>query len=183
MIIEGAVAHYIDYYSVLLDSLQVQLDSEKVLLEKNIELLNNTPKTINQKEAMNEALNTDNSINIIVMGNIINPNYTELELDIINIKQSINYIENTMSKYRLFIGELEAKQSEVERYYKTGEFDEFNSNFIRATRSNLYLASQPVAPSRKTSPNNTLNVIVGILIGGVIAVLFAIIKDIWFTKK
>ena len=83
----------------MLDSLQVQLDSEKVLLEKNIELLNNTPKTINQKEAMNEALNTDNSINIIVMGNIINPNYTELELDIINIKQSINYIENTMSKY------------------------------------------------------------------------------------
>lgn len=183
MVAQGATTYFTNYYNVQLSSLQVQLESDMELLDKTIELLNNTPMTINQKEAMDEILSSDNTTDFIVVGNIINPNYTELELDIIEIKQSINTTENTMNQYRIYLDELEAKQSEIEEYYESGELSEINNKIVRITNSNIYLASEPVAPSAKTSPSNLRNVILGTLIGGVISVLIALIREFWFKKE
>lgn len=182
MVAEGATAYFSNYYTVLLNSLQVQLDTDRELLAKNQELLDTIPRMINQKEAMNDVISSDNTTNYIVMENIINPNYTELELDIIEIKQAINTSENTMDQYNLYLKELEAKQAEIAKYYETGEFAELNDYIVRITKSNIYLPSEPVAPSRKTSPSNLRNVIIGTLLGAVVSVLIALIKEFWFKK-
>ncbi|TAH64275.1 MAG: hypothetical protein EWM47_12975 [Anaerolineaceae bacterium] len=183
MVAEGATEYFLNYYSVQLKSLEVQLDTNKELLAKNIEILNNTPMTINQKKAIEEMLASDSTTNFIVMGNILNPNYTELELDIIEIKQEINSIENTMNQYNTFLKELRDKQSEIVQYYKSGEFTELKNKIIRITKSNIYLPSEPVAPRNKTSPSNARNVIIGTLLGGMVSVLIALVKEYWFKKE
>lgn len=182
MVAEGAVRYFSDYYGIQLNSLKDTLDSDKRLLEKNLELLDNTPMTINQREALDEIISSDNTRDFIVMGNIINPNYTELELDIIEIKQAINTTENTMNQYNTYLEELELKQAEIRSYYETGEFSELSDNIVRITKSNIYLPSEPIVPSNKTSPSNSRNVIIGALLGGIVAVLIALIREYWFAR-
>ena len=182
MVAEGAVRYFSDYYGIQLNSLKDTLDSDKRLLEKNLELLDNTPMTINQREALDEIISSDNTRDFIVMGNIINPNYTELELDIIEIKQAINTTENTMNQYNTYLEELELKQAEIRSYYETGELSELSDNIVRITKSNIYLPSEPIVPSNKTSPSNSRNVIIGALLGGIVAVLIALIREYWFAR-
>ncbi|NLO10648.1 MAG: hypothetical protein GX129_12400, partial [Clostridiales bacterium] len=169
MVAEGASTYFSNYYNVQINTLQDSLDSDKQLLEKSLELLDNTPKTINQREVMDEIISSDNTRDFIVMGNIINPNYTELELGIIEIKQAINSTENTINQYNQYLKELELKQAEIASYYETGEFAKLTDNIVRITKSNIYLPSEPVAPSSKTSPSNSRNVLIGVLLGGVVA--------------
>lgn len=183
MIAEGAVEYFSNYYTVQLRSLEVDLESNKELLAKNNELLSNTPKTIDQKEAMNEIIASDNTSEFIVLGNIINPNYIELELDIIEIKQTINSIENNIDLYKTYLEELDDKRAEIAEYYQTGEFKELKSQIVRITKSNIYLPSDPITPSRKTSPSNGRNVIIGTLLGGMVGVLIALIREYWFKKE
>lgn len=180
MVAEGTIRYFSDYYGIQLNSLKDSLDSDKRFLEMNLELLENTPKTINQREAIDEIIASDNARDFIVMGNIINPNYTELELDIIEIKQAINNTENTMNQYNTYLEELELKQAEITSYYETGELSSLSDNIVRITKSNIYLPSEPIAPSSKTSPSNSRNVIIGALLGGMLAVLIALVKEYWF---
>jgi len=44
--------------------------------------------------------------------------------------------------------------------------DEFKS----ITKTNIYLPSAPIAPSRKSSPSNLKNMIIGAVVGGMIGV-------------
>lgn len=183
MVAEGAIEYFINYYSVQIKSLQVELETNKELLEKNKALLEETPMTIKQKEVMDEILSSDKQSDYIIIGDIINPNYTELELDIIEIKQSINSLNNSVDLNNNYIKELEEKRSAISKYYETREYEGLNLEIVSATKSNIYLASEPVAPSNKTSPNNTRNIIIGALIGGMVAVLIALIREYWFKEK
>lgn len=183
MTAEGAVKYFTDYYSVQLSSLKVELETNKELLEKYNELLKDTPMTINQKEALDSIKSSGNTSDIIVLDNIINPNYTALELEIINLKQTINSIESNIDLYNTYLKELEAEKNEIAQYYNTGDIKESNPDFTRATTSNIYLVSEPVAPSRKTSPNNLRNILIGALLGVMVSILVALIKEFWFTKE
>lgn len=183
MVAEGATEYYSNYFNVQLRTLQVELETNQELLKKNEALLAETPLTINQKEAMKELEGSDNASSYVILENIINPNYTALELKIIEIKQTINSMENTMKTYEIYLEELDAKRSEIVKYYETGEFDELQPNIVSVTKTNVYLPSVPVAPSSKTSPSNSKNVIIGTLLGGMISVLVALIKEYWFKKK
>ena len=182
MVTESATQYFLSFYSVQLKSLQVELETNQALLEKNYALLVETPMTINQKEIMEEIDLSDNHSDYMIMGNIVNPNYTELELDIIDIKQTINTVQNSMDLYNGYITELEAKMTAITKYYETGNYEELECEIINITKSNIYLPSEPVAPSRKTSPRNLRNVIIGTLLGGMVAILIALIKEYWFKN-
>lgn len=183
MIAEGVVEHFRDYFDIQLGVLEVELESNKEFLEKNMALLAETPLTINQKEVLGEIIASDNSNDYIVMENIINPNYTALELDIISNKQELDSIENMIAKYNTYLDELDAKRLEIDKYYETGEFKELQNKIVRITKSNIYLPSEPVAPSNKTSPSTMKNIVIGGLLGAVVSVLIAFIKEFWFRQE
>lgn len=183
MVFKGVVEYYIDYYTVQISSLKVELETNKELLERYTELLKNIPMTTNRKEALDSIKSAGEGSNIIIMENVINPNYIVLELDIINIKQTINEIESNIDMYNSLLKELEAKKTKLDEYNNTGEFDEISDNIIRVSSSNVYLISKPVEPSRKTSPNNFRNILIGAILGGMTAVLIALIKEFWFKRE
>ena len=180
MINESAMEYFLGYFSVQEQSLQVELETNQVLLDKTYALTQATPMTISQKELMDALESYDDYSDYIIMDNIINPNYTQLELDIIEIKQTINTRENLSKLYNEYVRELEEKLSTIKKYSKTGDYQDFEGDIINITKGNIYLPSEPIAPSRKSSPSNLRYVIIGGLLGGMVAVLISLIKEYWF---
>ena len=182
-IVEGAIDNHFSRFNIALQSSEVSLISAKEILAKNEELLAATPQTINQKEAMQELQDSSNSSEFIILENIINPNYTKIERDILDSKQSINAIENSMRIHNEYLVELAELKSKLNSYIESDDYSSFSSDFVSATKTNLYLPSAPIEPSKKTSPSNSMNVIIGALLGGMVAVFVVLIREYWFKPS
>lgn len=176
---ERAISFYYNYFTVNIKSLEFDLMSVKEILAKNEALLAHTPQTINQKEALEEINSTD----FVVLENIINTNYTKLENDIITNKQSINSIENSIRMYNEYLKEIEIERKAIAKYYQTGRAEKLDTSIIGVVETSVYLPSPPVAPTEKTSPSNTMNVLIGGVLGGMFALMVVFIKDYWWIKK
>lgn len=183
MTIEGAIKYFTNDYEVRIRSAQVDLQSSQEILIKNEGLLSVTPQTINQKEAANEISSQGSVSNYIILENIINPNYTMIEADIIANKQSINTIENNIGIYNNYLTGLNNAREIVSNYYVSGDFTELNDTMTSVVKTSIYLPSEPIAPSSKTSPSNAMNIIIGGVLGGMVSVLIALIKEYWFSKE
>lgn len=183
LIIEGALDYHIDRINVSLQSSEVSLISTKEILTKNEALLAQTPQTINQKEAMQEIGDSSSTTDYIILENIINPNYTKIESDIIANKQSINSIENSMRINNEYMAELDELKSKVNSYKESGDYSKLDTDFVKVTKTNIYLPSDPIVPSSKTSPRNSMNVIIGALLGGMVAVFVVLIREYWFKPE
>ena len=181
--IEGALDYYINRFSVELESMEVSLRTQQEILAKNQVLLAETSQTIDQKGAIEEIEGSNNTTDYIILENIINPNYTKIEEDIIGNKQSINSIENSIRVYNDYLLELEDIKDKIATYYESGDHEALTYEVVSVTKTNVYLASEPIEPSRKTSPSNSRNVIIGALLGGMVAVLIALVKEYWFKPE
>ncbi|MHB8062779.1 MAG: Wzz/FepE/Etk N-terminal domain-containing protein [Ruminiclostridium sp.] len=179
MINERAISFYYDNFSVDLKSKEVLLKSTKEILKKNQEILADTPQTIDQKAAMSQLPNTQD---YVVLENIINPNYTEVEKNIIENKQLINTTEDTMRVDNENLKELDKEKIAVEKYYATGKTTKLQSSLVGVVETSIYLPSPPVEPSRKTSPSNTKNAAIGLVLGGMLGVMIALIREYWLKK-
>jgi capsular polysaccharide biosynthesis protein len=180
-IAKGITDYYYKQYTINLKTLDVSLKSTQEILNKNEELLKQTPQTINQKEAMN-AIPSDTN-DYIVLENVINPNYTELESDIVDNKQSLNDIENSIRVYNEYLSELDAVKDKFTEYDKTGNFNTLQSDITNVAEPFINLSSDPLVPNHKTSPSNLKNAIIGVIIGGMIGVLVSLLKEFGLKKK
>lgn len=165
--------YFINYYTTELSKDEVILETNKKLLKQNKDMLKQIPQTINQKDALNDL--SINSIDYIVLENIINENYKKVELDIITIEQTINDIENKIELSKQYLDELNQIKNDIAN-------SNLNIDFCEVVEESVYLPSQPVAPSNKTSPSTMLNVVIGAVIGGMISVIYILIKKYWFTE-
>lgn len=181
--LDGAVDSYYNKFGVELDSLEVSLKTEQELLKKNEELLAMIPQTIDQRAALDELQKQDNLDGYIVLENIINPNYTAIETDIINNKQAINSMKNSIDVYQGYLKELDSIQLVIDEYYQTGDYENTSSNIVKISDTSVYLPSQPIAPSQKTSPSNTKNVFIGTVLGGMLGVFIVLFRWWWLNGK
>jgi hypothetical protein len=178
---ERAVLYYYDSFSVQIQALQNSVNSNKEILKKNEELLKIIPQTINQKDALAAIDNKLDTNDFIVLEDIINPNYTKVEGDIILLKQEINTDENSIIDYEGYLKELEIEKKAIEKYYESGKQITLESNVINIIDNCVYMPSSPVEPTSKTSPSHIKNIIIGALLGGMIGVFAALIKEYWFN--
>jgi LPS O-antigen subunit length determinant protein (WzzB/FepE family) len=182
MTAEGAKEFYINKYKTDLEALEVSLQTTQEILDKNERLLAETPQTINQKEAMNALKDQVNSSEFVVLEDIINPNYTSIEKDIITNRQSINSIENSMRVNHEYLDELGVMGENILSYTETGDFNKLSSLIVSASNTNIFLTSAPISPSHKTSPSNAMNVMIGGFLGGMVGIFTALVKEYWFKK-
>jgi capsular polysaccharide biosynthesis protein len=179
---EGAINFYINNYTIELKSLKVYLETARNILGKNEELLADTAQTINQKEAMQEIQDQINTSEYVVLEDIINPNYTAIENNIIENKQSINNFENSIRVYNEYLKELDIVKNDIKAYNETGQFEELGTKIVSVSKTNVYLPSDPIVPSQKISPSNTKNVFIGTLLGGMISIIIVLIRVYWLKK-
>jgi capsular polysaccharide biosynthesis protein len=181
---ERAVSYFINDFSMDVKAQENQLDSVKEILKKNEELLAVTPQTIAKGDANLEIQTqlTSNS-DYVVPVDTVNPNYIKIENDIIENKQTINNIENTIRLNNRYLEELNKENSALNKYYETGQAEKLESSVIGVVETSVYLPSPPVAPTEKTSPSNALNTIIGAVIGGMLGVMVALVKEYWFKEE
>ncbi len=177
---ERAINYYINHFKVDKNSQDILLKSAREILKKNEELLAKTPETINQKDAMSQVTNTKD---FVVLENIINPNYTKVENDIILKKQEINTIEDTIRTDIDNLTQLDIEKKTIDKYYETGKEAKLDSSLIGVVETSIYLPSPPVAPTQKTSPSNAMNIAIGLVLGGMLACGIALIREYWFKKE
>jgi uncharacterized protein involved in exopolysaccharide biosynthesis len=171
---KGAIKYYKTDFEKKLESSKVELDYNRNILKENEELLKTTPQIINQKDALDEV-ESSNTSDFVILENIINPNYTKIESDIITNEQTINNIENTLTIYNNNIEELNELQDGITSN-STGikELDEKFTNV-----SNLYIStpSDSIVPNSKSGPDNKMNTLMGGLLGGLVIVTIVLIKE------
>ena len=179
---ERAVGYYYDNFSVEIKKMNISLKSSQELLKKNEELLTQIPQTIDQKEAIKEIESgSANTSHFVVLENIINPNYTKVESDIILNKQTISGVEDSIRMYNEYLVELDSEKQAITKYYEGGKVGQFESSLIGVVKTSVYLPSPPVAPTQKSSPRNALNVAIGIVLGGMLGVMIVLVKE-WLKK-
>lgn len=174
MIKSRSVEYFSDYYSIELRKNEDDLNSNTILLEQYKKMLEQIPQTINQKDAL-ESINIG-SVDYVVLENIINENYKKVELDIINLEQVIYNLENKINLSKQYMNELGQIKSSITNN------DELASEYFKVISTSIQLPSEPVAPNNKVSPSTSLNIIIGAVIGGMISVIYVLIKKYWFTE-
>ncbi len=181
---ERAISYFINDFSMDVKAQENQLDSVKEILKKNEELLAATPQIIAKGNGNLEIQTqlTSNSDYVIPV-DTVNPNYIKIENDIIQNKQTINNIENTIRLNSRYLEELNKEYSALNKYYETGQAEKLESSVIGVVETSVYLPSPPVAPTQKTSPSNALNTIIGAVIGGMLGVMIALFMEYWFKEE
>ncbi len=174
MMMDRAVNHYYNDFSVRLNQNEAQIESDKDLLERQIKLMESTPKTIDQKSALEEIPNTND---YIILENIINPNYTEMEYRVLEIQQNINLLENENELYFKYLEELTAEKEKINEYYTNEQEGQFESRI--ADNMDIYRISEPILPSGSSSSNTMRNVVIAGLLGGMVSVFVAFFMAYW----
>lgn len=177
MMKERAVNYYYNEFNVKIETAKNLLVTKEAELKKNEELLKETPQTINQKAAMEEL--HGNVSDYVVLENIINPNYTNIENTIILNKQDINNAQITIADYSNYIEELNVEKAALDKYYETGDTTFIEDSIFDIVDVSIYLPSNPVAPTKKSSPSNAKNAIIGGLVGGMLGVMIAFLIAYW----
>lgn len=177
MMKERAISYYYNEFKVKIETAENLLKTKEAELSKNEVLLKETPQTINQVDAMKE-INAGTS-NYVVLENIINPNYTKIEETIILNKQDINNSKILISDYTGYIEDLKAEKEALNKYYESGDVGNIKDSVFDIVDVSIYLPSNPVAPTKKTSPSNARSAIIGGIIGGMFGVMIAFFNAYW----
>jgi capsular polysaccharide biosynthesis protein len=143
MIEEKAIDFFYDKFEVNLKALQDTLDINQNLLKKNEELLSDMPRIINQADVARDLDQQFNSKSMVVIENVINPAYTDIEADIINIKQLIESTEYSMELYDAYLKEFDQLKKGIAMYYEIGDTNTLNLNTIGVVDTSVYLPSPP----------------------------------------
>lgn len=180
MLYERAITFFNNEFKVQIESAKMLLATKEAELKRNKELLKEIPQTINQKAAM-EATKVTAS-DFIVLEDIINPNYTSLQNTIMLNQQDINRAQITISDYTRYLDELIDVKTDLDKYNETRDLSYIINGVFDIVSLNIYLPSDPVAPSRKESPSNMKNAILGGIAGGGIGI-FGILLAAYIRKE
>ncbi len=177
MMKDRAVSYYYKDFTVQAESLKNELSKTREILAKNEGLLANTPEIINQEAAASELNN--NITNYIVLENIINPNYTTLEASIIENKQMIFDLESSIELYKGYMEELEVEQAALDKYNQSGKTGKIEASIMDVVDVSIYQPSEPIAPTRKSSPSTLIYTVIGGVLGGILSVFVVLFKAFW----
>lgn len=169
MINGRAIKNFMNYYQVQLESANKRLDRAHVLIEENEKLLAKTPQLINQNEVLSKYLEEVGEY--IVIENIINPAYEKIESILVDYKEELILVEKEIEDYHRDIEELTSEEVRV----KEGK----ECDLITAVDNHIFLTSQPTMPINKTSPSNSMNIIIGGVLGGMLSVMWVLVVAYW----
>ena len=172
MVKDRAITHYYNDFTIKLESTNQDLQSNYDLLDRYEALIATTSELIDQ-EALLESLSDSSSY--LVLNDVLNPNYIQLETDIMETRRSIETLENSTQSYALYIEELTDDMIRLDEYYTIGDEDRFETDVVDT--SDVFMLSEPVVPSKVDSPNVVMNVVIGLVLGAVLGVVFVLFRE------
>jgi capsular polysaccharide biosynthesis protein len=177
MMKERAINYYYNDFTVQIASLENTLIKTQAIIDKNEELLKNTPETIDQKNAAQEI--EMNVTDYIILEDIINPNYTTLQGKIIENKQLKIDTQTTIDLYTKYLADLNTEKTALDEYYASGDISKLESSIMKIIEVSIYQPSEPVAPTSETGTGTLMYVAIGGILGGMLSVMIAFFRAYW----
>lgn len=174
MINNVCIDNFYNHFNTIINQKNISLEKAKETLENNIKLLN----TIDKTYSIDEILDLDNlKLKSIILASPINTNYTKVELDILNNKQSINSISNDIALYETYLKELKVFKQNFKNK------DDNASWLIQLEGIHIVKPCDIIVPTKKISPRNALNTAIGGILGLMLSIFIALIKTYWFSEN
>lgn len=184
MIKKQVVNYFYNSFTIELITLENDLTQEQQSLKSNEELLSQIELEFTSSNAgigIVEPLGENG--NYMVPIHTINPNYINIETDIVRNKQKINDLTNKMDRNKKYLVELEEGKESIQMFYDTGKADALSLDLISIVETSVQIPSSPVAPSSKISPSTILNIAIGTVLGGMLGVMVALFQWYWYKES
>lgn len=184
MIKKQVVNYFYNSFTIELITLEIELTQEQQSLKSNEELLSQIEMELTSNNSgigVMEPLGENG--NYVVPINTINPNYINVETDILKNKQRINDLTNKMDRNKKYLVELEEGKESIQMFYDTGKTNALSLDLIGIVETSVQMPSSPVAPSSKASPSTTLNIAIGTVLGGMIGIMVALFQWYWYKES
>lgn len=184
MIKKQVVNYFYNSFTIELITFENDLSQEQQSLKTNEELLSQTDMEFTSSSSgigIVESLGENG--NYIVPIHTINPNYINIETDILKNKQRINDLTNKMDRNKKYLAELKKGKESIQMFYNTGKIDALNLNLISIVETSIQMPSPPVAPSSKASPSTILNIAIGTALGGMLGIMVALFQWYWHKES
>lgn len=163
--------YFINDYKTKINNLESNIQLNKLLLSENENLLKTIPMTVST-----DNFNNIVSDNTIILESIVNENYVKVESNIIDLKQSIISMQNSIDEYNTLIKELEENAEQIDT-------ENYNSILSSAINVNINLTSEPIQPNSRISPSISFNACLAFLIGLIVSILYILFKDFVLKKN
>lgn len=181
---EQVVNHFYNHFTVELTTLEDSLVQEEQLLKSNEELLSHIKMELTTSQSGMEIVGQlGGSSAYAIPVNTVNPNYIKVETDIIENKQTINILSNSIDKNKKYIESLSIEKKAIAKHYETGKVGTLNIELVSIIESNIYMPSQLVESLTKASPSNFLNTAIGGVLGGMLSVMIVLFQWYWNKEK
>ncbi len=173
MVKERTVNYFYNNFSIELVDLETTLTKEQEALKANQKLLDQITREY-------KSVNLDvidyigKNGSYILPEDTINPNYVKVEADVILNQQTINELTRTINIKKQYLSQLEQEKESIENDNKDITID-----LVSIVDSNIFMPSELVAPTRKSNPSVSKNVIIGAVFGGMVGMVYALFQAYW----
>ena len=166
---EKSLTYFSDEYQVQIEYDTINIELKKKLLDNANKLIQSMPKTYVNSELISSIPRTTD---LIVSGDIINPNWLALESEIMQLNK---YIQDTNTVIAFKKQMLSVIQTDLERLSADRNEDVSIENYIS-------LVAQPIIPTQKVSPSTIMNTLIGAALGGMLACFYVLFES-WVKNR
>lgn len=115
----------------------------------------------------------------ILLSEIINPAYEEMQLQIAAINTELVEVKSLNERNDKMIPELEKELEAIEKYIRTGDSSGVNNDRYNVLGKRVEVAAIAVLPESPIAPNKARNILIAVFLSAIAGVFVALFKNYW----
>lgn len=171
-------------------NLEKKLEATSGNIEKFQELLNDTSKTIDLENALlsqadyskfivNGKFDSNAFKGQRIISQAVNPSYITIDNKIVELKMERDELLNTIEVAEKNLEVLAQDKQTMEGYEEIPATEELNEGVLGAMENLVFIDQNPQPESKKITPNYKLNIAIALVLGLMLGVFAAFLKDYW----
>ena len=191
---QAAYDNYYEYLDIVLKNraLSTFENTFNVKIEQNENQISNLEKSLEsdrktlQKvtDQINSSITSSNKygvIDYVALGEALG--YAGVSTTVIQKEQQINQLKQDNVLYKKYLEEIADMKTKIQAYNETGDETKLESQNFDFVSQNLQLLSNPRLPMSKSSPNTTMNLAIGLVLGMMAGVFYVFMKKYITEQK
>ncbi len=191
---QTAYDNYYQYLDIVLKTraLSTFENTFNVKIEQNENQISNLEKSLEsdrktlQKvtDQINSSINSSNkygAIDYVALGEALG--YAGVSTTVIQKEQQINQLKQDNILYEKYLEEIADMKTKIQAYNETGDETKLESKNFDFVSQNIQLLSSPRLPQTKSSPNTTMNLAIGLVLGMMAGVFYVFMKNYITEQK
>lgn len=129
--------------------------------------------------AAERNISIDDLSDEMMLEEVINPQYEELQAKLINLMQQVDELQIAKERNERYLAELEAEKKNILLYRNNGDKSLLTAGLLEVMQSQVLVNGQGSFPENPIAPRKILILAIAIALGGIIGVFMAFFKAYW----